>query len=184
LIAGQHNVENALAALALTRAWDVSPEVIAEALREFRGVPYRLERVRELDGVQYINDATATAPSATIVALRTLTSNTGTIYLIAGGSDKGLPYDEMAKAVKQLGTKVILLEGSATEQIERALIGAGAEEAVVARTKTLDVAVHFGHGAAKSGDTVLLSPGAASFGMFVNEFDRGDQFREIVESLR
>lgn len=183
LIAGQHNIENALAAMALTRAWGVSLDVIAEALREFRGVPYRQEQVRELNGVRYINDTTATAPSATVAALRTLASNAGTIYLIAGGSDKGLPYDEMAQTIKQLGTRVILLQGSATDKIERALVEAEADDAVVARVKTLDEAISAGRAAASEGDIVLLSPGAASFGMFANEFGRGDQFREIVMRL-
>lgn len=184
ILAGEHNIENALAAMALTRARGVSLDVIAEALREFQGVPYRLERVRELDGVRYINDTTATAPSATVVALQTLASNAGTVYLIAGGSDKGLPYDDMAKTIQQLGTRVILLDGSATAKIERALVEAGAADAVIARTQTMDEAIDVGRAAAKERDIVLLSPGAASFGMFANEFERGDQFREIVMRLK
>ena len=99
LIAGQHNIENALAALAITAAWGAPLETIATALREFKGVPHRLELVRELAGVQYINDTTATAPQATIAALQTLAGRGGRIYLIAGGSDKGLPYEDMARTI-------------------------------------------------------------------------------------
>lgn len=183
LIAGEHNVENALAAMAITRAWGVPLDVIAEALREFRGVPHRLELARELGGVQYINDTTATAPNATIAALKTLAPRGGKIYLIAGGYDKGLPYADMARAILETNAQVILLDGNATEKIEQALVNAHAATQIVARAKSLQEAVEAGRAAAKSGDVVLLSPGAASFGMFVNEFERGDKFCEIVRAL-
>lgn len=183
LIAGQHNIENALAALAIAKAWGVANDVIGETLREFRGVPHRLELVRELNGVQYINDTTATAPNATIVALKTLAPRGGNIFLIAGGYDKGLPYAEMAKTISETNARVILLDGTATEKIERALEQANAQTQIVARAKNLQDAIEFGKDAARGGDVVLLSPGAASFGMFVNEFERGETFREIVNAL-
>lgn len=183
LIAGQHNVENALAAMAITHAWGVSLETIAAALGEFRGVPHRLELIRELNGVQYINDTTATAPNATLAALNTLAARGGTIYLIAGGYDKGLPYVEMAKAIAQADVRVILLDGNATEKIERALMAEQAQTKIAARAASLQQAIEAGKNLAHAGDTVLLSPGAASFGMFVNEFERGDKFREMVLAL-
>lgn len=183
LIAGQHNVENALAAMAITHAWGVSLETIAAALGEFRGVPHRLELIRELNGVQYINDTTATAPNATLAALNTLAARGGTIYLIAGGYDKGLPYVEMAKAIAQADVRVILLDGNATEKIERALMAEQAQTKIAARAASLRQAIEAGKNLAHAGDTVLLSPGAASFGMFVNEFERGDKFREMVLAL-
>lgn len=183
MIAGQHNLENALAALALTHAWGVPHEIIAAALREFRGAPHRLELVRELDGVQYINDTTATAPHATMVALQTLAPRGGNIFLIAGGYDKGLPYADMAKKILETNARVILLEGSATEKIERALRDANAAAQIVTRAKNLQDAIERGKSLARAGDMVLLSPGAASFGMFANEFERGDQFRALVMGL-
>lgn len=183
LLAGQHNIENALAAIAITHAWGVPHNIIADALREFRGVPHRLELVRELNGVAYINDTTATAPQATIVALQTLAPRGGNIFLIAGGYDKGLPYADMAKKISAVNARVILLEGSATEKIERALVEQNAQTQVVARTLTLADAVNAGKNLARAGDTVLLSPGAASFGMFANEFERGDMFRALVMAL-
>lgn len=183
LMAGQHNVENALAAVALTKAWGADDETIAETLRAFKGVPHRLELVRERNGVQYINDTTATAPHATIAALQTLVARGGTIFLIAGGFDKGLFYEDMAKAVSQSNVRLILLEGSATEKMERALKQVNAQAQVLYRAKTLSEAVHAGQSMAQPGDIVLLSPGAASFGMFANEFERGDQFRQIVNDL-
>jgi UDP-N-acetylmuramoylalanine--D-glutamate ligase len=183
LIAGQHNIENALAAIAITKAWGAENETIAETLREFKSVPHRLELVRELDGVQYINDTTATAPSATIAALNTLAGRSGTIYLIAGGFDKGLPYPEMARTIVNGNVRVILLDGTATAKIEQTLQQAEGEARIIARAKTLQEAVERGRASAQAGDVVLLSPGAASFGMFANEFERGDVFREIVMGL-
>ena len=183
LIAGQHNIENALAAIAITKAWGADDETIAASLREFKSVPHRLELVRELDGVQYINDTTATAPNATIAALNTLATRGGTIYLIAGGFDKGLPYPDMAKAIVNGNVKVILLEGTATEKIEQGIHQAQGQSQIIARTATLADAVTVGRANARTGDIVLLSPGAASFGMFANEFERGDAFRELVNEM-
>ncbi len=183
ILPGEHNIENALAAIAITKAWGADDEKIAGALREFKSVPHRLELVREVDGVRYINDTTATAPSATVAALRTLGGHGGTMYLIAGGYDKGLPYAEMAKAIGDTNARVILIDGSATEKIEAALRRVGADVKIIGRAKDLEEAIGIGKGKAQSGDVVLLSPGAASFGMFANEFERGDRFREIVGSL-
>jgi len=180
---GQHNIENALAALALAHAWGVPHSLIAEALREFRGAPHRLELVRELDGVRYINDTTATAPHATIAALQTLASRGGKIFLIAGGADKGLPYDGLAKVILETNAQVILLAGSATEKIERALIARDARAQIAARAQDLAQALGAGKALARAGDVVLLSPGAASFGMFANEFERGDIFRALALAL-
>lgn len=183
LIAGQHNIENALAAIAITKAWGASNETISETLREFKGAPHRLELVRELDGVQYINDTTATAPNATIAALKTLGSRGGTIFLIAGGYDKGLPYADMARTIAETKARVILLDGTATEKIERALYEANAQSQIIHHAKDLQEAIEAGKTNASPGDVVLLSPGAASFGMFANEFERGEKFREIANSL-
>ncbi|OQY85262.1 MAG: hypothetical protein B6D41_14540, partial [Chloroflexi bacterium UTCFX4] len=154
-----------------------------EALREFRGAPHRLELVRELDGVRYINDTTATAPHATIAALQTLAPRGGKIFLIAGGADKGLPYDGLAKVILETNAQVILLAGSATEKIERALIARDARAQIAARAQDLAQALAAGKSLARAGDAVLLSPGAASFGMFANEFERGDIFRALALAL-
>jgi UDP-N-acetylmuramoylalanine--D-glutamate ligase len=183
VLPGQHNLENALAALAIAAAWGAPPEAIGSALAEFKGVPHRLELVRELDGVQYINDTTATAPQATVAALETIASRGGRVFLLAGGFDKGLDYDAFADAIRDAGALVILLPGSATDKMIKSLERAGVGDRIAANADTLEQAVSTGHRMARAGDTVLLSPGAASFGMFVNEFDRGDQFRQIVERM-
>ncbi|MGE5140220.1 MAG: UDP-N-acetylmuramoyl-L-alanine--D-glutamate ligase [Rudaea sp.] len=180
---GMHNVENALAAAAIAGAWGASPEMIGQALREFGGVPDRLEVVRELGGITFINDTTATAPAAAITALKTLGGGRGKIWLIAGGSDKGLDYDEMGRTIVGARAGLILLQGTATGKLERAVEAAGGHDAIVATCSDLEKAVEQALRQARPGDTVLLSPGAASFGMFANEFERGDHFRDIVNGL-
>jgi UDP-N-acetylmuramoylalanine--D-glutamate ligase len=182
-LGGEHNVENALAATAVASVWGAAPEVIAEALREVKGVPHRLEVVRELMGVTYINDTTATAPVATVAALKALAGRTDRIILIAGGADKGLEYDEMAQAVARLRLQVILLQGNATPKVERALRAEGCGELIRGPFDRLEEAVKQAKEEASPGSIILLSPGAASFGMFANEFERGDKFREIVMNL-
>ncbi len=180
---GAHNVENALAATAAASAWGATPELIRSALLEFTGAPHRLEVVRVLDGVTYINDTTATAPAAAITALNSIAGRGGRIWLLAGGSDKGLDYAEMAQTIVKFAPAVILLQGSATPKLERALADAGGQGLVIGTYDQFKLAIERARAEAKPGDTVLLSPGAASFGMFVNEFERGDQFREIVKGL-
>ncbi len=182
-VPGAHNIENALAATAVAGAAGARPEAIAQALREFKGAPHRMEVVRELDGVTYVNDTTATAPMAAIAALRSLAGRGGRVVLIAGGSDKGLSYDEMGQVIKETGPSVILLEGSATGKLEAAMQAAGAGDLIIGTYGRFEEAVGRARQEAKRGDVVLLSPGAASFGMFANEFERGDKFRELVMAL-
>lgn len=181
---GEHNIENALAATAVASAWGAAPGAIGQALREFKGVPHRLEVVRQLKGVTYINDTTATAPVATIAALKALAGRKKGILLIAGGADKGLEYEELARSVAQLRPLVVLLQGSATPKLERALRARGCGELIRGPFDRLDGAVMQAQQEAPPGSVVLLSPGAASFGMFANEFERGDKFREIVMNLK
>lgn len=179
-LAGRHNWENVLAATAAACAYGLSPQEIAEALAAFSGLPDRLEVVRILDGVTYINDTTSTAPASTIAALEALE---GPIVLIAGGADKGLDYTEMAAAVAARARAVLLLEGSATDKLEAALRQAGAGPLLAGRFDDLKAAVRRAQELARPGDRVLLSPGCASFGLFRHEFERGERFREAVWEL-
>jgi UDP-N-acetylmuramoylalanine--D-glutamate ligase len=177
-VPGEHNVANALTAIALASVWGATPEQIADALREFRGAEHRQEFVREIGGVRYINDTTATAPAAAIVAIETFAPSAAGIVLIAGGADKSLDFSEMARVVAAKVRAVILLEGSATGQLVSAL----PVEIIAGRFDDLRQAVKRAKEIARAGEIVLLSPGCASFGMFANEFERGDQFKEIVNS--
>ncbi|MGC8958508.1 MAG: UDP-N-acetylmuramoyl-L-alanine--D-glutamate ligase [Chloroflexia bacterium] len=179
-LVGRHNRENVLAATAAACLYGLSPQEVAEALAAFPGLPDRLEVVRVLDGVTYINDTTSTAPASTIAALEALE---GPLILIAGGADKGLDYTEMAAAVAARARAVLLLEGTATARLEEALRKAGAGPLIAGRFDDLRAAVRRAHALAHPGDRVLLSPGCASFGLFRHEFERGERFREAVHEL-
>jgi UDP-N-acetylmuramoylalanine--D-glutamate ligase len=175
---GRHNFYNAMMAAALARAFGVDAEAIRAALQGFEGVEHRLELVRELDGARYVNDTTATNPAAALAALEAITTP---IVLIAGGADKELEFAALGAAIARRVKALVLLEGSATERLLAA--AAMPAEAVRGPYGDLERAVHEARGLAGPGDTVLLSPGCASFGMFRNEFHRGEEFRRIVAAL-
>ena len=182
-VPGEHNVENALTAAALAATWGATPEQTAAALAEFRGVEHRQEVVREIDGVRYINDTTATAPAAAIAAIETFAPSAQGLVLIAGGADKSLDFSEMAGVIAAKVKRLILLEGTATDKLAAAAQVAGAQKIIAGRFDNLSAAVERAKNVARSGDVVLLSPGCASFGMFANEFERGEQFKEIVDQM-
>lgn len=171
---GAHNVANVLAAILAARTHNVSFSVLRKAVQNFSGVSGRLEVVRVKNGVQFVNDTTATAPVAAVSALRSFSDKP---IMIAGGTDKDLPYRELAHEMSKRAKRIILLPGTATEKLKKLLRKRFIE--VVSMHDAVQVAVTF----AKKGDVVLLSPGAASFGLFLHEFDRGDAFIKEVRSL-
>lgn len=181
-IPGSHNLGNALAAAAASFVSGVAPEKIASGLRTFRGVPHRLEFVAEKGSVSYYNDSAATIPEAAISALRAFDRP---VILIGGGADKNLVFGPFAGEILARTKGVVFFRGAATEAIERELrkiIPGGADvrfEVVDSMAKAVEMASR----SAEAGDVVLLSPGAASFGVFRNEFDRGEQFRAAVAAL-
>ncbi len=178
---GSHNLANIALAAGLAHAGGVPAEQIRAAVQDFQGVPYRQEFVRELDGVQYVNDTAATAPEAAIAALKSFSQP---IVLIAGGANKQLPFEGLAQAINTHASAVVLLDGTATPLLMQELqAGAGHKVPVYGPYLGLDSAVQQAREIARPGDVILLSPGCASFGMFRNEFHRGDEFRRIVESL-
>jgi len=178
---GKHNVGNVRAAAAAALAFGAAPEHICEAVKNFKGVPHRLELVRELDKVKYVNDTAATMPDAAIAGVNSFSEN---IILIAGGADKNLDFKDFAKAVSEKVKKLILLKGEATEKIKAELKKIGAEKLIDSEFDSMEKAVLRAKSLAGPGDVVLLSPGAASFGLFLNEFNRGEKFREAVEKLQ
>ena len=173
---GPHNLQNALAASLAALLMGLAPEAVAAGLREFPGVPHRLEEVARVDGVSFVNDSKATNVEAVLWALRSFDSP---ILLILGGRHKGSPYApllaEMAGKVKQ-----VLAIGEARDRIAAELGGA----VPVRRVETLESAVHEAFRAAAGGDTVLLSPACSSYDMFENFEARGDAFRKVAQSLR
>jgi UDP-N-acetylmuramoylalanine--D-glutamate ligase len=178
-LCGGHNIGNVLAATAAALAHGISPEKICEAVKNFKGVPHRLELVRELGGVKYVNDTAATMPDAAVAGINSFSGN---IILIAGGMDKNLDFKEFAKSISEKVKKVVFLKGDATEKIKREL-GNSVSKCVDSEFDDLKAAVLRAKNLAGPGDIVLFSPGATSFNMFKNEIDRGDKFREAVENL-
>ena len=177
---GVHNLANALAAAALAYRFGIEPAAIATALHEMTGVEHRLELVATIDGVRYINDTTATNPTATAAALATVD---GPIVLIAGGADKELDLAALADTIIGGAAAVVLLDGSATPTLQALLRARRPDLPLAGPFTDLSTAVAVARSFAQPGSAVLLSPGCASFGMFRNEFHRGEAFRQIVRQL-
>lgn len=181
---GEHNRSNVLAAIAAARTQDISPAAIRTALATFKGVPHRLELVGERAGVRYYNDTAATMPEAAVAGIRAFTAP---VVLIAGGADKAFDYTELARVFATEPKAVILLQGTATEKLlplmEKAALASGKSGVTFPVVASMADALRVATEEAQPGDVVLLSPGVASFGLFQNEFDRGDQFRAGVKQF-
>lgn len=177
-VPGEHMLQNALVAAGAAWLRGVSPAKIRQAIRVFKGVPHRLELVKKAKGVSYWNDTTATHPEASMAAMNALGKKKNLI-LLAGGADKALQFGPWAKMVKKSCKHVFLFEGTAQEKIERAFRAAKVKNYTAVRSMTS--AVYQASQMAKRGDVVLLSPGAASFGLFQNEFERGNLFRKAAK---
>ncbi len=174
LIPGGHNIQNALAAAACALSLGVGPEHIAAGLAGFRGVKHRLELVGEVNGVRYYNDSKATTPEAATVGMEAFEGRT--VLPILGGYDKGVSFDDMARAVAGR------IRWAALIGVTAPIIRASLEKAGVDSTTFGSFAEAFEACAlrAKPGDVVLLSPGCASYDMFNNYEERGELFRELV----
>ena len=175
---GEHNLANALLAIGAGRALDAPWNAMKKALRTFKGLPDRQEAVRVWRGVSFINDTTATTPDATIAALRVFPSQK--TVLITGGTDKKLFFGELAREALKVKA-LVLLPGSATDKLRPLL---DRNNVSYADVRSMKEAVASAAKKARPGDRVLLSPGASSFGLFKNEFDRGEQFVREVKRLR
>lgn len=182
-IPGMHNVENYMAAIAAVSGL-VSKEVIVNVAKTFGGVEHRIELVRTLDGVKYYNSSIDSSPNRTINTLRVFPNK---VIMIAGGKDKGIPYDEIGPALAE-HVKVLILIGATSDKIQEALdaeinkTGNGKDIAVIRATSYED-AVNTARSKAHDGDVVLLSPASTSFDMFRNFEERGNLFKKIVNEL-
>ncbi len=177
-ILGEHNRENASFAVAALAALGLTDEEIQSGVESFEGVEGRLQFVREVNGVKMYNDNNATTPAATIAALRAL--NVGFtkphIVLIVGGADKGLDVTELIGEIQRTCKRVVLLAGTGTNRLKRELPNASVFDSLrEACSSAID--------ASEPGDVILFSPAFASFGMFKNEYDRNDQFLDIVRTM-
>ncbi len=173
-VPGAHNRYNAALAMAATKAYGVSEECIFSTLRSFKGLEGRLELVQEKDGIRFYNDTNATTPEATLAALRALGENRN-IVLIMGGHDKGLDMSLLIEELPRHTKRVIMLAGTGTNRILPRIEGASVYDNL---TGAFGEAVR----GAGSGDVVLMSPAFASFGIFKNEYDRGDQFTALAKT--
>lgn len=173
---GTHNLHNGLAAALAARVSEIKNEVIRESLRTFEGVEHRLETVRTLAGVEYVNDSKATNINAVWYALESFNSP---LVLILGGRDKGNDYLKLADQIREKVHTVVAI-GEAVPLIEEQL------KSTVPYFKTavtMDDAVKKAQKSAKRGEVVLLSPACASFDMYDNYEQRGDDFKQSVNKL-
>lgn len=176
---GQHNWQNVCAAI--TAVWQVTQNVEAmkSVLTTFTGLEHRLELVRELNGVKYYDDSFGTTPETAIVAIQAFFQPK---VVILGGSDKGSDYQELAKVVATSGVKSAVLIGQMAPKIKEALDQAGFSNTVDGG-QTMTEMVSAARQQASEGDVILLSTGCASFGLFKDYKDRGDQFKQTVQAL-
>lgn len=176
---GRHNLENVTAAALASFLAGSRPNVISTAVKSFAGLEHRLELVREVNGVSYYNDSFSTVPETAIAALDSFTEP---IILIAGGSDKKSDYTELGKKIASSNVKAIILVGEMAGQIQSSIPEAFKGEIVLGLTKMSGM-VTKAASLADNGDVVLLSSACASFGLFENYKDRGDQFKDAVKRL-
>lgn len=183
-LAGRHNQENILLATTAARQMGVPDERIAAAVRNFQGVAHRLQKVRVYNEVSYINDSTSTTPVAGRVGLEAFTAP---IVLVAGGNTKHLPLEAWPETIVRHCRDVVLLKGSGTDELLPALRAEvqrqGVGDPVRGVFDDFEQAMREAVALARPGDVLLFSPGFTSFGMFLNEFERGDSFVQFVQAL-
>lgn len=188
---GDHNVRNVLAAAAIAGSLGLAadrpgipPETIREAILNFQAVSHRLEIVREVNGVTYINDSIATAPERLVAALRSFQEP---LVLLLGGADKDLPWDEALHLALQKSRHIVLFgkdgEKQVTRKAMRILNLMGATSRFVSQVETLYEAVEKAASLAQAGDVVLLSPGGTSYDAYPDFAARGEHFRQLVNGL-
>lgn len=180
---GAHYRISARLAVAVARHFGVRDTAIEKTMRAFKGLEARQEEIAVIRGIHVINDTTATTPDAAIAAIRrfrTLTGADHKLILIAGGQDKKLDFRAMAQEIRKNVDILIFLPGTATEHIIKIMTD---NIPPIHQTRSMREAVRAADRAAARGDYIVLSPGAASFGLFLNEFDRGAQFIAAVKAL-
>ena len=183
-IKGEHNIKHILRAIEVAKILGVNMKLVKKVIENFSGVEGRLEFLREYKGIRIYNDTTATTPEALEVALKSLRGDIkkGRLITISGGADKKLNNKQAAEHIIKYANYAFLLTGSGTDTIKDIVLENMGNKACVC--DSLKIAVESALAVAKKGDTLVLSPGFASFGMFTNEFDRGDKFVKIIKSLK
>ncbi len=180
-IPGAHNISNVAAAWRLVTKLGIEDVIVRKVVENFRGVEHRLEPLGAKKGIQFVNDSTSTTPVAGIMALKSMKAER--IFLIAGGADKKLDLKRFAEEASRRAHKIALLEGTATPNLYSDLVSFGAKNKIVGVFDDLKKAVLCVYDQASVGDVILLSPACASFGLFMNEFHRGECFKSIVKEI-
>ncbi len=178
---GVHNLENICAAV--TAAWHYTQdvEVVAKVIKEFKGLPHHTEKVHEVNGVSFYDDSFSSAPSATIAAIKSFKDPE---IVIIGGAEKNADFTDLVNAIAATeNIRKIILIGETAPRIQALLESAGEKRFEVDSTNDFPSIVSRAKEIAQPGDVVLLSPGCASFGMFNNFYERGDQFQALVKNI-
>ena len=186
---GSHNLENVMPAIVIAKAFGVAIKHIAKVIKEFKGLPHRLELVKKFKGISFYNDSFSTGPMTSMAAVDSFDEPT---VLIAGGYDKGLDYNEWAvRILTKPNLEIIILVGDTSQKMEDALIAAdeklGEAEGSpteVLRRQDLEEAVLEAFAVSNDGGVVVMSPAAASFDQFKNYKERGEAFEEYVKKLQ
>ena len=181
-VAGQHNIENACAAASVALELGISFQAISEGLMNFKGLPHRIEFVRVVNGVEYYNDSFSSAPGASVAAIKSFENPE---IIVLGGIDRGADFSELIKTIAEnKNVKELVLIGKIRHKLNDLLSAAGLEATItVFDGRTMPEIVDYLASRAQSGDAVILSPACASFDMFRDFKDRGDQFRALVNEL-
>lgn len=179
---GEYNLWNMSAALAVCKNFDIDQDLAIKVCQDFNGVEFRLQLIKEINGIKIYNDSASTIPQSTVEALKSFPN----CILICGGMNKNLQFDEMAKAINQYSKMVFFLDGTATDLIKN-VIASEAWQSNFNKIKgtysDLEKLLTDVRKEAKSGDIILFSPGATSFNFFQNEFDRARKFNTAVEKI-
>ena len=181
LIPGEHNRSNIAAVLAVAKTLKIDLELVKKVVESFHGLPFRLENRGTKNGITYLNDTTASTPTAASIAIQAMS---GPTCIIVGGQSKNLPLDSFINAlVTSSQIKKIVIFGAKGLPEFTAQLKASCPEKIVGQVDSMLEAVTLASRSLQKGGTVLLSPGFTSFDLFNNEFERGRQFNQVVENL-
>lgn len=181
-LVGAHNVENACAAISVAKVYQITDKKIELGIRNFKGLPYRIEFIRDFNGVKYYNDSFSSSTPAVMAAIKSFSQD---LVLILGGVDRGGDFTDIAKTIaKSVNIKAVIVIGEIKDKLTSILLDAK-PSALIEKSNLTDMAdiVNLASSYAKPGSVVVLSPGCGSFDMFKDFYDRGDKFNEAVKRL-
>jgi UDP-N-acetylmuramoylalanine--D-glutamate ligase len=177
---GEHNWDNICAAISAAKAIDIPLDIIRKTIYAFKGLEHRLELVRKVNGVAFYDDSFSTEPETAIAAIKSFTEP---LILIAGGSDKGSDYSELGNVIAHSTVKTLIVIGDMAVRIKSAAVAHGFTGKIVRHLHSMKAIVDSSRKASSPGNVVILSPACASFDMFQNYKDRGNQFKQHVKTI-